>query len=137
MIKVWAPWCGVCRALGPIIDDAAATSSVRVHAVQADADAALVEQFGVRSIPTPIALCDGVEAARVAGVQSRDVVGSVFAAASGATEPIRAQLPRALVALRAAVGAALFGAGLLFGSVILGIVGAAVAGWAAVGVVRN
>lgn len=137
VLKVWAPWCSACRALGPIVDDAAATSGVRVHAVQADADTALAGQFGVRSIPTLIALCDGIEVARVVGLQSRDAVDSVFAAASGVTESIRAQVPRALVALRAAVGGVLVGAGLLLGSPILGIVGAAVAAWAAVGFVRN
>lgn len=56
LVDLWAPWCGPCRMMGPILDEIAgeyAERGVRVVKVNSDEAGETAHRFDVRSIPTP------------------------------------------------------------------------------------
>lgn len=70
LVDFWAPWCGPCRTMAPILDRAAAehATAFRVAKVNTDEQQQLAGRFGIRSIPTLILFREGHEIARQSGV---------------------------------------------------------------------
>ena len=59
-IDFWAPWCGPCRMFGPIFETVSSRHNDAVFAkCDTQEQAEIASQFGIRSIPTIIALKDG------------------------------------------------------------------------------
>jgi putative thioredoxin len=76
VVDFWAPWCGPCRALTPVIEKVAAEFKGRVKLVKVNSDDSpeLSQAYGIRSIPNVIAFKDGRPAAQFVGAQPEQQV---------------------------------------------------------------
>lgn len=74
LVDFWAPWCGPCQMLGPIVEEVAkeVADKAVVAKLNVDDNQELAQKYGVSSIPTIIFFKNGEEADRFVGVRGKD-----------------------------------------------------------------
>ncbi len=72
LVDFWAPWCGPCRVVHPILEEMAGErEDLRIVSINTDENQQTAARFDVLSIPTLILFKDGAEAKRVVGAMPK------------------------------------------------------------------
>jgi len=84
LVDCWAPWCGPCRIVGPIMDQLAAESqgNYRIAKLNVDDNQLTASRFQIASIPTMLIFKDGKLIDRLVGAQSKQVIAEHLRLAS-------------------------------------------------------
>lgn len=80
VVDFWAPWCGPCRMVGPLVEELAAEYSGKVTfgKLNVDDNSTIPSMFGVRGIPTLIVFKDGQVIDTLVGACSKSHIESRF-----------------------------------------------------------
>jgi thioredoxin 1 len=74
LVDFWAPWCGPCQMMTPIIEDLSkdVEGKAKVGKINIDENSKIAQKYGIMSIPTLIIFKDGEILKQMAGIQSKE-----------------------------------------------------------------
>jgi thioredoxin 1 len=76
LVDFWAPWCGPCHVVAPVVEEIAAEQAgkLRVAKLNVDDSPQTAQRFGVLSIPTLMLFRGGQEQGRLIGAQGKESI---------------------------------------------------------------
>jgi len=76
LLDCWAPWCGPCRMMAPVMDELAANLAgiVKVAKLNVDENPEIAARFGIQSIPTLLVFRGGQVVGQMIGVAPRETI---------------------------------------------------------------
>lgn len=79
IVDFWAPWCGPCRMLSPILDEIKLNNKdIEIIKVNVDDNEELTQRYNIQNVPTIIFYKDGKEMSRTNGLKSEQEILNII-----------------------------------------------------------
>ncbi|MBU0906180.1 MAG: thioredoxin [Planococcaceae bacterium] len=79
LVDFWAPWCGPCKMIAPVLEelDGEMSETVKIVKVDVDENQETASNFGIMSIPTLVLFKDGQPVDKVVGFQPKEALAQL------------------------------------------------------------